>query len=376
MILTFAEDFTSTTSLDSELIGTPDSGLYWNRGVHSLVNVDNIIKLLPSTEFTFSTYVAGTTYSKFDTSRKKSDVVIDSNITYLSLADDNKGNTPASSSTKWLVTNIDSLRIRAFIWTVEDNFKSALKLDRKLIENQYIYNVGDQTSTLSNDYSGWAFEPKGSDYVKIRINQMSLQAKTTSPVTVTIVNQGIVIDTFTLNPQNGKLEFEDVNKTIFGKGRFLFVFPSQDVLSNNAFNDPLKYDGFVTYPVNGIGSTPEDADYSDSSAGNGLGFNVSVYLDSTLYIDNNKIDFAKFLQAQFELDMLSLMVHNANDQSDSAERNIARNQLLATEIMSLDMFTVARKYSGIKKAAIAAINKTFDKFLHTPKKFKVKRKVL
>ena len=250
MILTFAEDFTSNDILDSELLGSSESGLYWNRGTHPIVTVENLLSFLPNKTITFSAYNTGTTYSKFSESRKRSDIVTFNDKTWQSTADNNTGNEPSDSSVYWLETNENSLRLKSFIFNVDDNVLSALSLNRKLIENQYIYNVGETVKTLSNDYSGWVFEPKNSDYVKIRINQMSLQANTTDPVVVTVINQGSVVTTLTLNPDNGRLVFEDVDYTFSGKGKFYFVFPSQEVLSENAYNDPLRYEGFVCYPVN------------------------------------------------------------------------------------------------------------------------------
>lgn len=380
MVLTFAEDFTSTIDLDSQLIGTPESGLYWNRGVHPILTVEGLLSYLPIISFTFPDWVAGTTYNEFNTSRKKSDIVTKDSVIYQSLQDSNVGNDPASSPTFWLVTNEESLRIKSFIWTVEDNFTSALTLDRKLIENQYIYNVGETIQTLSNDFSGWAFEPKGSDYVKIRINQIALQADTAVQQSLFVINQGRLITTLTLNPDNGVLSFEDIGYTISGKGRFLFVINSQDVLSENAFNDPLRYDGFVCYPVTGTGGTPEGATYSDSSIGNGLNFNVSAYLDSDLYITNNKVDFAKFLQVQMELDFVRTILHNANFRSTRNERILKEGalaqQLLSTESLNLDLDTIARKYDREKKIASEAVNKTFDKFLMKKNSFSVKRSVI
>jgi hypothetical protein len=380
MVLTFAEDFTSTVDLDSQLIGTPESGLYWNRGVHPILTVEGLLSYLPIISFTFPDWVAETTYNEFNTSRKKSDIVTKSSIIYQSLQDSNVGNDPASSPLFWLATNEESLRIKSFIWTVEDNFTSALTLDRKLIENQYIYNVGETVQTLSNDFSGWAFEPRGSDYVKIRINQIALQADTDVQQSLFVINQGRLIDTLTLNPDDGILSFEDVGYTISGKGRFLFVINSQDVLSENAYNDPLKFDGFVCYPVTGIGATAEGATYSDSSIGNGLNFNVSVYLDSDLYITNNKIDLAKFLQVQMELDFVRTIIHNANFRSNREERILKggqlAQQLLSTESLNLDLNTIARKYMNEKKIAVEAINKTFDKFLKKKNSFRATRTVI
>jgi hypothetical protein len=379
MILTFAEDFTSNETLDSELIGTSESGLHYNRGTHPIITVENLLNFLPRLTMTFSAYASGTTYTKFSESRKRSDIVTYESKIYQSIANNNTGNTPDASSDYWLETNENSLRLKSFIFSSEDNVLSALSLNRKLIENQYIYNVGETLQILTGDYSGWAFEPKNSDYVKIRINQMSLQANTTDQVIVSVINQGALITALTLNPQNGKLVFEDIDYSFSGKGRFLFVFPSQEVLSENAYNDALKYNGFVCYPVNGIGSTVTGAEYTESSIGNGLNFNVSCYLDSSTYITNNKIDLAKFYQLQFTLDSLKMMLYNSNNRENSVQRRQSdeiSTQLLAAETMNLTDSTIVKEYKRQKAIAIEAINMTFDKFLKKPTGFKVKRKVM
>lgn len=380
MVLTFAEDFTSTVDLDSELVGAPESGFYWNRGVHPIMTISNILNYLPIVDFTFPDWVVGTTYNEFNVSRKKGDVVTYNGVLYLSIQSGNIGNTPDVTPLFWVSTNIESIRMRSFIWTVEDNFRTALTLDRKLIENQYIYDVGNDIKSLSGDFSGWAFEPKGSDYVRIRINQIALQANTGVPQNLYVINQGQLITTLTLNPVNGILQFEEIGYTITGKGRFLFVIDSQDVLSENAYNDPLRYDGFVCYPVNGIGATPEAANYSEGTIGNGLNWNISAYLDSKVYIDNNKVDFAKFLQAQFEFDAVRMFLHNSNNRSNREERMLVDSpliqQLLSTETLNTDMNTIARKYIREEKFAKEAINKTFDKFLVKKETFKTRRAVI
>jgi len=376
--LAFAEDFTSSVQLDSELLGTPDSGLYWNRGVHPLVTVDNLLAILPSLTQTFTAYDPLKSYSKFETSRKKADIVTHEGKIYQSLTDSNEGN-QITSRTFWLETNLDSLKIKSFIWGVNDNVTSALALNRKLIENQFIYNLGSRLTTLSNDWSGWGFEPKGSDYIKIRINQISLQANTDQPVNLYVINQGILKETIVLNPNNGLLEFENVGYTISGKGRFLFVFESQEVYSDGAFNDPLKYEGFICYPINGIGAVAKDAVYSENSNANGLNFNVSSFLDSSLYIDNNSVDFAKLYQAQFELDFMKMASTNSNAESNREQRNMNNDRtlsLIATESLNNELNTVARNYNYQRKAAIESVNKTFDKFLQTPKGWNVTRRTI
>lgn len=376
-ILTFAEDFTNTIDLDSQLVGTPESGLYWNRGVHPILTVNNLLSFLPIISFTFPDWEIATPYNEFDTSRSKGDIVTHNSIIYQSLQDSNTGNQPDLTPLFWLPTNLESLRIKSFIWTVEDNFRAALTLDRKLIENQFIYNVGEQIRTLSGDFAAWAFEPKGSDYVKIRINQIALQANTDVAQDLFVINQGRLITTLTLNPDNGVLNFEDIGYIISGKGRFIFAINSQEVLSDNAFNDPFKYDGFVCYPLSGIGATPEGAEYSESSVGNGMNFNISAYLDSSLYITNNLIDFAKFLQTQMELDFVRTILHNANIRSNRDERIIAGStftqQLLSTESLNLELNTIAAKYMREKKIASQSVNRTFDKFLMKKNTFNVRR---
>jgi hypothetical protein len=374
MILTFAEDFSGSVQLDSELTGMPESGLYLNRGVLPIVTVENLLSLLPVYSPTFSAWNGATTYSKYETSKSKTDIVTYNSKTYQSLQSANLNKNPGTETSYWLETNIDSLKIKAFLWTVQNNLLAKLSLHRKLVENQFIYNVGEQIVSLPNDFSGWAFEPKGSDYIKIRINQMSLQANTTDPVNVYVINQGRLVETLVLNPNDGLLSFENVGYTISGKGRFLFVFDSQEVYSDNAYNDPLKFDGFVAYPVTGVGSAAATATYTDMFNGNGLNFNVSAYLDSSDYVTNNLIDFARAYQAQFEMDFVQMLRFNANTRTNDTQRIIGVDKnYLDFQMSEFNANTIAKKYADEIKTAMQSINKTFDRFLKSPKKIVIKR---
>lgn len=379
MNLTFAEDFSSEAVLDSELLGTPLSGLYWNRGVHPTLTVDNLLTMLPIKQLTFADWDAAAVYGEFNTSRKKSDVVTLGGKIYQSIEDTNEGNDPAAeNSAYWLETNLDSLRIKSFIWTVDDNVLSALTLNRMLIENQYIYNIGESTKTIAEDFFGWVYEPKGSDYVTIRINQIAIQSESTDPLSLYVVNQGVLIDTLAITPDNGRLEFEDLGYTFKGKGPFYFILEGGiDVLAGEAYNDPLKYSGFVCYPVTGIGATAEDAEYSIASSSNGLSFNVSCYLDSSTYIENNKVDLSPFYRVQFEYDFIRMTVHDSNNRFNAEERIMSKNpELLAAESLDMRGATIAKKYSKELKRTTEVINKTFDKFLRKKQGLRVKRRVL
>lgn len=374
MVLTFTDDFSSDLTLDTQIMGVPESGMYLNHGVHPLITIDNILTFLSDKTITYSAYVAGTTYGLYTTTRAKSDIVTSGGKIYQSIAAANKGNTPSTSPTYWLETDLNSLKIKAEIFKAEDALISALKLNKKLVENQYIYNVGKTVTALQGNYSGWAFEPKGSDYVKIRINQICLQAMTTSPVNLYVINQGVLLTTLVLNPNNGLLAFETCNYTISGKGVFYFVFDSQSVLTNASYNDPLKYTGFVCYPIQGTGATAASAEYVQSVC-NGLNFNVTAYTDSTVYVQNNLCEFAKALQSQFELNMIRMFLNNPMNKSNKNERNILptdSKNMLYNEVISMEGETVVHRYNRNIKEAIEAINRTFDNFTQVKTDFKIK----
>jgi len=372
MVLGFSEDFTSNVTLDSDLIAVPDSKMYFNSGVHSSITIDNLLKFLPVLEITFDTFNIATTYGKFEDSRKRTDIVEAGGIIFMSLTASNVGNTPASSPTNWLETTIDSLRIRLHVFKVQDRLLTELKLQKRLVDNQYLYSVGDvikdEVNALSGNFNGWAFEPKGSDYVAIKINSAALQAPTASPVTLSIINQGILKDTITLNPTaDGRLTFEaQTNKILFGeKGRWELVFPTQDVFNNSSFIDALQFDGFVAYTINGIGSTPESSDYSISTVGNGLNFNISAYLDATEYVKDNLEYFGSFFQSTFELITLEMFLQNAHNRSNRNQREQTSDKQLEVQTVVLDQNTVAKRWERERKNAVNQLRKTFDRQLES-----------
>lgn len=366
MILTIAESFSSTVDLDSELTATPSSGLYLNSGVQPLINVENLLSLLPRIEFTFAAYLAGTTYGKFETTRKKSDIVLYDSKIYQSLTVGNIGNTPDSSPSDWLETNIESLRIKTAFWSAQSNALNKLSLNKRLINNQYLYNIvevseGSQQVLLPNDYAAWVFEPKGSDYVSFTINQIALQATTATPQSLYVVNQGVLVDTITLNPNaQGRLEFEEVSYSFYGKGKWIFAIDSQNVLLNGSVVDPFKFDGFEAYTAYGVGDTPEDAQYSYTTVNNGLSFNISCYLDPSIYINNNLVRFAPYIQKAWELDVLNTFLVNANNRSNTSERNAINLTELKFETKDRENGSVLNGYEREYNKAIKLIAKTFD----------------
>lgn len=364
MILTFSQDFTSSTiDLDTELTSIPDSGLYLNSGVQTLVNLQSILNVTNQETFTFTTWNSGTTYTKFEDSRNKTDIVDHLGIIYQSiLGTGNLNQTPASSPTFWLPTNIASLKIKMIYFASQDKVKSDLNLTRRIVDNQQLYHIDgrEEATTLSSDFAAWVFEPKGSDYVKFRINQVCFRATTTDPTNLYVINQGVLVDTLVLTPENGKLVFDELDFTFSGKGKWIFAVDSREVLISSSAIDPLKYTGFVAYMATGTGATPEGADYSFNNIGNGLCFNITAYLDSSVYLDNNLIEYGKLIQAAFELEVLNRMLYNSNDRNNTQQKQNFHNDLLISETKDFSFNTVAKKYNDTKDRAVREIGRTFD----------------
>ena len=360
MILGISEDFTSDVVLDSDLKSVPTSGLYLNSGVHPSITTQNLLDFLPKTEFTFTTWSGATTYGVFLTTRNKTNIVTYNSKIYQSILGTNLNQNPVTATTYWRETNIDSLRLKIFIEKVKDRVYADLSLTKRLVNNQYIYENGDIATTLLGDYSGWVIEPKGSDYVSIRINEMSIQKDGTTPVNLYVLNQNTLQDTIQLTPSNGSLVFAATDITLIGKGQFKLVIDSTDVYVGNASIDPLRFDGFVAYTTTGTGVSPQTADYVYGSSGNGLGLNISSYLDATQYIDNNLVDFGNFIRATFELMVFELFLHNSNNRSNLSQRLQMNNDLLIAELKNMQGETIIRKYHREKKRAIAILEKTFD----------------
>jgi len=367
MLLGIAEDLTSEVTLDTQLTAVPTSGLYYNSGVHKSVNVDNLLHFLPNITLTFADYVAGTTYGKYSDSRIRTDIVTSGGLIFESIAAANLGNTPASSPTKWQQTNIESLRLKAFIQSVEDKVISDVNLSRRQIDSQFLYNLVEQNRNLAatllpNDFAAWVFEPKGSDYVEFEINQVALQATFAGTKNLYVINQGQLKQTIALNTNaQGRLEFEDVNFVFSGKGIWIFAIDSQNVLRDGGYIDPLKFDGFVAYTATGTGAAPETAIYDFQTGGNGLSFNITVHLSPAQYLTNNLKNFGQFFQAAFELEAFRMYLSNSNNRSNLQERVQMNTELLTIETRELNHDTSARRYEQAKKKTIRQLEKTFDR---------------
>jgi hypothetical protein len=279
MILGVVEDFSSTVVLDSELTSASTTGLVLNSGVHPSITIDNLLQFLAIPKVTFLVWDITKTYSLYSTSRNKKDIVTYNGKIYQSILNNNLNKNPETETVYWMETNIESLTLKSFIDKVKDKVYSDLSLTKRLINSQLIYEVGKNETILPANFSSWVFEPKGSDYVTITLNQICFQAMTTNDTNLYVLNQGVLIDTLILKPNNGILEFKELGYSFKGQGEWIFAIDSNVVvLTNQGFVDELKYDGFVCYTSSGLGSTPETAIWNKQTSGNGLGFNKFFYI--------------------------------------------------------------------------------------------------
>lgn len=360
MELGFVEDFTIDAGiLDKEISLNAKTGIALNSGVHPSITLDNLLQFLPFPEFEIGEYESDKIYNKYSESRNRKDIVLFNDEVFECLANGTENIEPIDGNL-WLKTNKESLILKSFIQRVKDKIISDLKLSKRLINSQYLYDLGSNEVMLSGNYSAMVFEAKGSNYVSFTINEIAAQALTEDPINLYVINQGKLIETLIINPKNGKLEFEKINYSFSGPGQWLFAIDSQNILTNNNWIDVLKYDGFICYSATGTGSSPDTSEWSYNSTGNGLGFNISVSLESDKYVEQNLLNFTDFVKATFELMTFQSFLHNSNNRSNRNVKNQLDKELLNYEIKELQTNTVAKRYYSSLKEAKIAINKTFD----------------
>jgi hypothetical protein len=362
MVLGISEDFTSTVEFDSQLSSIPSSGLYLNSGTHPIITVNNLLEFLPNINFNFSEWDSSTSYGVFTETRNKKDIVSYNTVDGFRVFQSIKSgtNNAPTNSEYWLETNIESLRVKTFLEKVKDKVYSELSLEKTLVNNQFLYENGDFQKTLNGDFSGWVIEPKGSDYVSFRINQISFQKDGTTPVNLYVLNQNQLINTISITPDEGRLNFQDVDLKLSGKGDFKLLIDSTDVYTSNATIDPQKFDGFVAYTTTGTGNDVQTADYTYNVHGNGLGLNMTAFLDPKVYIDNNISEFGSFIRATFEYMVFQMFLHNANNRSNRTERIQLEKNMLLRELKDMNVDSVIRRFYNAKRKALNMLEKTFD----------------
>ena len=372
MKLGFVEDFTSNVVLDQELTLNSKLGIALNSGVYPSITLDNLLQFLPMPKDVYKSFNVAKTYNNFSESRNNDDVAIYQGQYFQCIKDGTIGESPDESE-NWIVTNLESQLLKGWINSVKDRIYSDLRLSKRLINSQLLYEIGTREIDLSENYSAWIFEAKGSDYTTITINEISLQTKLNEGeefVPLYIINQGQLVDTIELHP-DGRLKFEKLNFSFSGVGQWIFAFDSRKVIVNGGYIDSHKYDGIVCYSATGRGETPESAEWSYSNSGNGLGFNITVSLESKNYIENNFHNLESLIKATFEYSTLQMFITNANNRSNRNEKIQLDKQMLMFQTTEITSNTVCKNYLDELKHAKKIINKTFDTQLGSSDDFEV-----
>lgn len=365
MVLGITEDFSWDGVLDKALTAIPTSGLYVNSGGHPSITVQNLLSFLPALDFTFTAWAGTTSYGVFEDSRNKEDIVTHDGKVWQSLkaSDSQNPQTPGTEQGEyWLETNIESLRLKNFLQQVKDRVLSDLNLNKRLINNQFLYENGDTKVLLPNDYAAWVFEAKGSDYTAIKVNEISLQTDGTDPVNVYVINQRKLIKTIQVTPDNGRLSFQEIDLTLPLDGATMLAIDSREVYTSHGVVDPYAYDGFFAYTASGIGEAPESASYTYNVQGNGIGLNITAYLDASKYIRYNLPRLGKYIRATFEYMVFQSFLSNPYNRSNRESLIRMDETMLVTEVKNndWDVDTVASRYRKAFKQATGLIEKTFD----------------
>lgn len=364
--LAFLNDLTYDGLLDTELSAVKSSGLYVNSGVHTNITVYNILETLAKSKIAFKPYDVNFSYGEFNSSRNSGDIVEDSGKLYQSIVSENVGN-PLTDVNSWLETNEDSIRLKVFLFKVRDRLNADLGLIRKPVANEYIYDSTThgrlEDFSIPNDYAALILEPKGSNYIKFRINQVALRANSTNPVEIKVVNQGRVVDTFNVTPNNGLLEFQEIGAVLEGQGRFMLVFPSQSIKRGNSFTDMHKYSSFTLSTAVGTGVNPESAEYGTINSDIGLGVNLSTFVDSGVYLENNAPEFAQYVRSTFEYMCFELFLHNGGMRRNEVQRTLFDPKFLEFQLTSLQGDTVVSRYRAALKKASERMSNVLDKQL-------------
>lgn len=359
MVISLVDDFSIQINLDSELLAIPESGLFINAGSHPSVNLENLLAFLPNKDITFSAYDSNTSYSKYSTSRNKSNIVIHNDTIYQSLEDSNLGNEPTAEASEWMETNIDSLRLKAFIHDVEQRVKIDLGMVKRIINSVKIYEEADRSISISEDFIGLQFEFKGTNYANISINRIFIQAVSAGLKTISVLHDGIEVNTIEVTGDPERT-WEDVIYTIDKRGVWQFVIPAEDVRVGNGYIDSLSYDGVIVSTIKGTGDTTETADFSVVNSGVGMGFDLTVFKNADEFFSDNLDDMGELLRATFEYLTFQMFLHNPNNVSNRAQRLQMQEELLIAEIKSLDGDTIASRYNNALKTAKRVIAKVDD----------------
>jgi len=283
---------------------------------------------MPNTgDWDIGDYAAGTTYSI-------NEIVLDSSIYYVSLQDSNTGNTPASKPLYWRPSTLKSIWLKRKIYGTIETVLSKTVRTTPLIDHELLYNITDTSTTVTSasKYVGFEIRPKNSEHLQVIINRISSQfSEANTGLTMYLYNQNALVSSFTIDSLSKSFQWNDITDIeINGQARW-FLYYDQDDLTGEAYDWDF-YSGTVVsafvdiFPFEVPNTTTnflaDVSGYTNSSYG--LGLDLTVNSELTQFLTSNRNTFGEVLQLQWQYDILSLFMFNAENRSNSTERNILK----------------------------------------------------
>lgn len=368
----------AATVPDSQLTGVSTSGYYFNRATHPyLKNFETIIKMGPdSSRWTIEPYSATTTYVK-------EQIVEEGGFIYESLANGNTGNTPSSSPTEWLPTNVLSQYLKR---TMRGSLETVLQNEvcrNPLVSNEYLYRLGRPQEDIDPNESKWVgirINPLSSNHLSYVINQIGLQFTGTQNVEVFLYNQNNLVTSVNLTSDGNNFKFFDVDMNIdpSEKGAWYIFYDQtglteQSVGSNqtihSCFDPYFSIVGFSVDP----GTDLNTIDQSDFEYGTtfGLNLNLSIAPDLTNFIKQHPNLIAEAWQLQTATDILWDFLGNTNVRSNQNQRNIDREEVKFQLIDTKGRTLAKRLTHAMKKLSnsLDQVGKTDTAFRANPEDY-------
>ena len=205
------------------------------------------------------------------------------------------------------------------------------------------------------------FSPKGNIHnYKFSFNRIGSQLSATDTFTLRLFKGNTEIQTFTVN---GDQEFTWDDLITFDlEDAVYFLAYEQNDLTAQAINpygweslsfiDTFCNDYLNIQPFIADTSTPlteiKEGEFRYGTNW-GLSLDFTVCQDLTTWINRNLEKFSKGIQLQYTYDLLEEMVYNANDRSNTKQRNTQSSRLAEIEIINLENDTVIKRLTDEKK---------------------------
>jgi hypothetical protein len=350
-VVSFRDDLNPLYNLTG-INAQPESGKYYNEGVHPYVTARNLEAMMPF-DFTPVTWSVSTTY---DTG-----AIVERSGKYYEAKRSGVGKDPVTEPTYWIEVSLLAAWLRRMVDSVIDKAIYDTYQGKPLVDHALLYSVerGELIDTKQNNFVGFEIRPRNSENIRLIINRVAFQGTSDETLTVYLRNQNTVVGQWDISGSAGELAWSEIEGKITGQGRW-FLYYDQAQHTGEAYNGNITPAGQVSPYVSvysfKIPNTSTDFLRDVSSFANethGLGLDISLDCDLTQFYVSNRLAFADVLQRQFEYNALEMFFYNPEARSNLKDRNINMEAVLA-ELKSDTPYSVvsrlSRAYTKLRKS--------------------------